>query len=126
MAAIQSQTGTIVEQNRQLDRKQDALMQMLDEQTRLFYDAVKSLEYVQIGANFAASFTMSLLKLDVVRLRLTRWGQSVGLQNVHDGDDVERLQVARLATEDREQVQDVLVQVLELFAEADGASKRLR
>ncbi|KAI9039277.1 prion-inhibition and propagation-domain-containing protein [Aspergillus affinis] len=124
MAAIQSDTGTILEQNRQLERKQDALIQMLDEQSRLFNDAVRSFDYIQMGANFGPSFQTSLLKLDVVRLRLTRWGQSVGLANVHD--DVKRLQMTSLTPEDREQVQDLLAQVLELFAEAEAASKRLR
>ncbi|KAL4947741.1 prion-inhibition and propagation-domain-containing protein [Aspergillus filifer] len=101
-------------------------MQMLDEQSRLFNDAVKSFDYIQMGANFGASFKTSLLKLDVVRLRLTRWGQSVGLASVQDGGDLEWLQMTSLAAEDREQVQDLLAQVLELFAEAESASKRLR
>jgi hypothetical protein len=124
MEAIQSDTGTIIEQNQALEAKQDAMMQMLDEQSRLFNDAVQSFEYIQMGANFGNSFQTSLLKLDVVRLRLTRWGQSVGLAKVDDG--VNTLQMTNLASEDREQVQDLLAQILELFAEAEAASKRLR
>lgn len=77
-----------------------------------------------MGANFGQSFQTSLLKLDVVRLRLTRWGKSVGLAKVDDG--VKPLQITNLPTEDREQVQDLLAQILELFEEAEGASKRLR
>jgi hypothetical protein len=124
MEAIQSDTGTIIEQNQALESKQDAMIQMLDEQSRLFNDAVQSFEYIQMGANFGHSFQTSLLKLDVVRLRLTRWGQSVGLAKVDDG--VNPLQMTSLACEDREQVQDLLAQILELFAEAEAASKRLR
>ncbi|KAF4766915.1 hypothetical protein HAV15_010249 [Penicillium sp. str.  len=122
--AIKSDTGTIIEQNRDLELKQDAMIKMLDEQSRLFNDAVQSFEYIQMGANFGQSFQTSLLKLDVVRLRLTRWGQSVGLAKVDDG--VKPLQMTNLPTEDREQVQDLLAQILELFAEAEAASKRLR
>ncbi|KAB8227377.1 prion-inhibition and propagation-domain-containing protein [Aspergillus alliaceus] len=124
MEAIQSDTGTIIEQNQALESKQDAMIQMLDEQSRLFNDAVQSFEYIQMGANFGHSFQMSLLKLDVVRLRLTRWGQSVGLAKVDDG--VNPLQIKSIASEDREEVQDLLAQILELFAEAEAASKRLR
>ncbi|KAL3455859.1 prion-inhibition and propagation-domain-containing protein [Aspergillus heterothallicus] len=124
MGAIHADTGTIIEQNRQLERKQDALIEMLDEQSRLFNDAVQSFDFIQMGAHFGQSFQTSVLKLDVVRLRLTRWGQSVGLADVHD--DVKRLQMTNLAPESREQVQDLLAQVLELFAEAEAASKRLR
>ncbi|GAQ09896.1 heterokaryon incompatibility protein s [Aspergillus lentulus] len=125
MEAIKSDTGTIIEQTQALELKQDAMLKMLDEQSRLFNDAVKSFEYIQMGSNFRQSFQTSLLKLDVVRLRLTRWGQSVGLANVDDGD-VKHLRMTNLASEDQEQVQDLLAQILELFAEAEAASKRLR
>ncbi|KAJ5982801.1 hypothetical protein N7451_012901 [Penicillium sp. IBT 35674x] len=124
MTAIQLDTGTILEQNRQLDAKQDAMLNLLDEQSRLFNDAVQSFEYIQMGANFGSSFQTSLLNLDVVRLRLTRWGQSVGLANVKA--DGKLLRMTNLSTEDREQAQDLLAQVMELFAEAEAASKRLR
>lgn len=124
MEAIKSDTGTIIEQTQALELKQDAMLKMLDEQSRLFNDAVQSFEYIQMGSNFGQSFQTSLLKLDVVRLRLTRWGQSVGLANV-DGD-MKQLHMTNLAPEDQEQVQDLLAQILELFAEAEAASKRLR
>ncbi|PGH06953.1 hypothetical protein AJ80_08085 [Polytolypa hystricis UAMH7299] len=125
MEAIKSDTGTIIEQTQALELKQDAMLKMLDEQSRLFNDAVQSFEYIQMGSNFGQNFQTSLLKLDVVRLRLTRWGQSVGLANVDDGD-VKQLQMTNLAPEDQEQVQDLLAQILDLFAEAEAASKRLR
>ncbi|KAJ0413982.1 prion-inhibition and propagation-domain-containing protein [Aspergillus carlsbadensis] len=130
LEAIQSDTGAIIAQTQALDLKQDTVLAKLDEQSRLFNDAVQSFAYVQMGANFGASFRTSLLKLDVVRLRLTRWGQSVGLANVVEGggggDDGKQLQMTKLAPEDQEQVQDLLAQILELFAEAEAASKRLR
>ncbi|KAL6890080.1 prion-inhibition and propagation domain-containing protein [Trichoderma evansii] len=121
--AIKSDTGTIIEQNRELESKQDAMMEMLNEQSRIFNDAVQSFGYIQMGANFGKSFQTSLLKLDVLRLRLTRWGQSVGLANV---DDVKPFQITKLAPEDREQVQGLLDQILELFADAEAASKRFK
>lgn len=125
MEAIKSDTGTIIEQTQALELKQDTILKMLDEQSRLFNDAVQSFEYIQMGSNLRESFQTSLLKLDVVRLRLTRWGQSVGLANVDDGD-AKQLRMTNLAPEDQEQVQDLLAQILELFAEAGAASKRLR
>ncbi|QKX53640.1 uncharacterized protein TRUGW13939_00719 [Talaromyces rugulosus] len=128
MEAIKSDTGTLIEQTQALELKQDAMLQKLDEQSRLFNDAVQSFEYIQMGSNFGQQgFQASLLKLDVVRLRLTRWGQSVGLANVNvDDSHVKQLQMTKLAPEDQEQVQDLLAQILELFAEAEAASKRLR
>ncbi|KAJ5657817.1 uncharacterized protein N7484_001466 [Penicillium longicatenatum] len=123
MEAIKSDTGTIIQQGRELESNQDAMIEMLNEQSRLFNDAVKSFDYIQMGANFGKSFQTSLLKLDVVRLRLTRWGQSVGLAKV---DDVKPPQMTKLAPEDREQVQGILNQILELFADAEAASKRFK
>ncbi|EEA22327.1 hypothetical protein EYB26_007587 [Talaromyces marneffei] len=122
-AAIKSDTGIIIEQNRELESKQDAMMETLNEQSRMFKDAVQSFGYIQMGANLDKSFQTSLLKLDVVRLRLTRWGQSVGLVNAND---VKSLQITKLAPEDREQVQGLLDQILELFVDAEATSKRFK
>ncbi|OXV08794.1 hypothetical protein Egran_03440 [Elaphomyces granulatus] len=121
--AIKLDTGTIIEQNRGLESKQDAMMEKLTEQSRVFNDAVQCFGYVQMGPNFGKSFQTCLLKLDVVRLRLTRWGQSVGLAKV---DDAKYLQITKVAPEDREQVEDLLSQILELFADAEKVSKRFQ
>ena len=52
----------------------------------LFNNAVDYFEYVQIGRNFGQGYQIGLLELDGVRLRLSRWGQSVGLS--HDLKDI--------------------------------------
>jgi len=121
--AIKLDTETIIEQNRDLESKQDAMMEKLTEQSRIFNDAVQCFGYVQMGPNFGKSFQTCLLKLDVVRLRLTRWGQSVGLAKV---SDVKDLQIAKVAPEDREQVEDLLSQIMDLFADAEKVSKRFQ
>ncbi|KUL81942.1 hypothetical protein ZTR_10354 [Talaromyces verruculosus] len=103
--AIKSDTGIIIEQNQELKSKQDAIMEMLNEQSRIFNDAT------------------SLLKLGVVRLRLARWGQSVGLANVVD---VKSLQMMKLLPQDRRQLQDLLSRILELFVDAEVVLKRFK
>ena len=45
----------------------------------LFNNAVDCFKYVQIGRCFGQSYRTSLLKLDNTKLRLSRWGQSIGL-----------------------------------------------
>ena len=45
----------------------------------LFNNTVDCFEYVQIGRCFGQSYQTSLLKLDNAKLRLSRWGQSIGL-----------------------------------------------
>ena len=41
----------------------------------LFNNAVECFEFIQLGRNFGGDFQTSLLKLDDVRLRLSRWGE---------------------------------------------------
>ena len=50
----------------------------------LFSACVDCFEYVQLGRNFGNSHQKCLLKLDVVRLRLSRWGESVRLTGEND------------------------------------------
>ncbi|RAL09428.1 uncharacterized protein BO97DRAFT_472465 [Aspergillus homomorphus CBS 101889] len=116
MEAIKS--DTIIEQTQALDLKQDAMLKMLEEQSPLFKDAVQCFESIQMGSNLGQSIQTSLLKLDVVRLRLTRWGEWVGLSNVADGDAKE-LQMTKLALE----AQDL--KVLDPAEELDGVTASL-
>jgi len=44
-----------------------------------FTSCVECFEHIQFGRNFGKDYEMSLVKLDVVQLRLSRWGVSVGL-----------------------------------------------
>jgi hypothetical protein len=45
----------------------------------LFTPCIECFEYIQFGRSFGQDYERSLVKLDVVRLRLSRWGVSVGL-----------------------------------------------
>lgn len=128
MEAIKLDTEATIEQNKELKSKQDDMIEMqrgllekVDEQSRLFNITVQSFGYVQMGANFRRSFRVNLLKLDVMRLRLARWGQSAGLAS---SDGVESFKATNLAFQNREQVQNLLDQILELFADAKVASKK--
>ncbi|KAK1255065.1 hypothetical protein MKX08_009060 [Trichoderma sp. CBMAI-0020] len=128
MDAIKTDTEAVIEQNLKLQLKQDAMIEtqqdvlsILKEQSRVFSNIVQSFGHIQMGANFQRSFNVNLLKLDVVCLRLARWGQSVGLANF---DGAKSLQLTKLAPGNREQVQNLLSQIMELFADAKAASKR--
>ncbi|KAL2811466.1 prion-inhibition and propagation-domain-containing protein [Aspergillus granulosus] len=129
-AAIQSNTNTILEQNQELASKQDEMMDMqqemfekLAEQSRLLNQAVGFFGSVQIGESFGKSFQTSLLKVDVIKLRLTRWGQSVGLANLAD---VRSMRETKLAPEDIPKVQDLLTEILDLISDAEKFSHRFK
>ncbi|RAH79096.1 hypothetical protein BO86DRAFT_367342 [Aspergillus japonicus CBS 114.51] len=128
--AIQSNTNTIMEQNQDLGSKQDAMTQlqketleMVSEQSRLFSSVVGYFGSVQMGENFGDSFKTSVLKLGVVRLRLARWGQSVGLANVND---VHSLEESKLSPDDIPRVSELLEGILDQFADAERISKRFQ
>ncbi|KAF2734182.1 hypothetical protein EJ04DRAFT_512682 [Polyplosphaeria fusca] len=86
----------------------------------LFNNAVDCFEYVQLGRSFGTDFQTSLLKLDNARLRLSRWGQAVGLSG--NLEYARSLQEAAVSKENIDQAEEVLGQIIKLFAEAEGIS----
>ncbi|PYH75207.1 uncharacterized protein BO88DRAFT_448963 [Aspergillus vadensis CBS 113365] len=94
-------------------------MDQLSEQSKLFSQALRFLESLQSGNSFGNKARTSLLKLDVVKLRLTRWGRSVGLTDLNDVGSAHEINLAR---EDIPEMQDLLGEILELIREADKLS----
>lgn len=90
----------------------------------LFNNAVDCFEYVQLGRSFGTNFQTSLLKLDNARLRLSRWGQAVGLSG--NIENVQSLEAAVIPAEDIPKAEKILGQILELFADAEGVSTKLK
>jgi hypothetical protein len=90
----------------------------------LFNNAVDCFEYVQLGRNFGKNFQTSLLKLDNARLRLSRWGQSVGMSG--DLNDLQSLNQTLGSAQDKGKAEGILGQILELFAEAEGVSSKIK
>lgn len=90
----------------------------------LFNNAVECFEFVQLGRDFEKSFQTSQLKLDNARLRLSRWGKSLGLDmNAKEGP----LLLQQFGTEATiKHAEAVLEQVIELFADAEGVSNKFK
>jgi len=114
--AIQSKQDEMTEVQRETLESVKGLSQML-------YDGVGYIGSVQMGHDLAKDFQTSLLKFGVVRLRLTRWGQSVGLANL---DEVKSLQQAKLSPEDIPRVEELLRGILDKFEDAEVTSKRFQ
>ena len=47
--------------------------------TTLFQTAVDCSEYIQLGKAFSSDLQTCYLRLDSIQLRLSRWGEAVGL-----------------------------------------------
>jgi hypothetical protein len=90
----------------------------------LFNNALDCFEYVQLGRNFGKRFQTCVLKLDCARLRLSRWGRSVGLSG--DINNTTVLQGSLALDQDIPKAEEILGQVLDLFAHAEGISTRLK
>ena len=90
----------------------------------LFNNAVDCFEYVQIGRNFGQGYQIGLLKLDGARLRLSRWGQAVGISD--ELKDIQSLPPALKSAQDVEKAEQILGQILDLFADAEGISAKFK
>jgi hypothetical protein len=90
----------------------------------LFNSTVECFEFVQLGRAFGKNYQTSQLKLDNARLRLSRWGKSLGLDD--DLRDTVSLE-GRFGSEAAIKHADSLLgQVLDLFAEAEGVSNKYK
>ena len=90
----------------------------------LFNNAIDCFEYVQIGRNFGQGYQTGLLKLDGARLRLSRWGQAVGLSC--ELKDTQSLSQALESARDVDQAEQILGQILELLAGAESISAKFK
>ncbi|KAF4534302.1 uncharacterized protein LTHEOB_3110 [Lasiodiplodia theobromae] len=82
----------------------------------LFNNAVDCFEFVQLGRNFGRDFGTSQLQLDNARLRLSRWGEFVCIQENEGNFPPDALQ----------QVRQTIGQILYLFAQAEEVSNRFK
>jgi hypothetical protein len=89
----------------------------------LFNTTVECFESIQLGRALGKSFQTSQLKLDTARLRLSRSAKYLGLDDVRNTVSLQ----GRLGSETNVQTAEALLgEIVELFAEAEGASNRYR
>ncbi|KUL87948.1 hypothetical protein ZTR_03863 [Talaromyces verruculosus] len=127
---IESNTEAIIEQNRGIASNQDAMadmqqktLQEITQQSRTLNSIVGYFGSIQMGQNYGKSFQDSILKLGVVRLRLTRWSQAVGLKDL---ENVQSLDNVKISDEDLPMVKELLGRIMESFDDAERTSNRLK
>lgn len=79
----------------------------------LFTACVECFEYIQLGRQLGKDYQTSLLKLDLLRLRLSRWFNAISNSNV----------VAQ-PEDEMEKAKNILGQIIYLFDETEQRSKR--
>ncbi|KAF2489045.1 hypothetical protein BU16DRAFT_221494 [Lophium mytilinum] len=90
----------------------------------LFNNTIECFEFIQLGRNFGKSFQTSQLKLDNARLRLSRWGASLGLGD--SPQEIQSLEQRFGSGQKSDQAEALLGQILDLFAEAEGMSQKYK
>ena len=78
----------------------------------LFNNAVDCFEYIQLGRNFGTDYQTCQLRLDIARLRLSRWGTAVDIGNSPD------FAVVDPSTDEARTAKRTLEQLLKLFRNA--------
>jgi hypothetical protein len=85
----------------------------------LFTTCIDCFEYVQLGRQFGTNYQRSLLKLDIVKLRLSRWADAVN-------ESQQRYNVAIGSANEAQKVQEILGEIIELFANAEKVSAKYK
>jgi hypothetical protein len=90
-----------------------------------FTACVDCFEYFRVGRHLGEDYETCVVKLDLVRLRLTRWGSSVGISGVDDDVAVAQLR-SKLAVpeKDFDTIMGALIQILKQFERAADISNR--
>lgn len=90
----------------------------------LFNNTVECFEFVQLGRSFGKDFQTSQLKLDSARLRLSRWGKSLDLDE--DVRNTASLQGRFGSGLNIKHAEVLLGQIVELLARAEGVSNNYK
>ncbi|KAL9615269.1 MAG: hypothetical protein Q9167_000240 [Letrouitia subvulpina] len=78
-------------------------------------------EYIQLGRQFGQDYGKCLLKLDTVKLRISRWGAAMGL-----GSEPKLKPQLSVSSEEIRLAQSLLEQILESFKDAERISERFK
>lgn len=87
--------------------------------TAIFTTCVDCFEYVQLGRNFGKDYQRALLKLDIAKLRLSRWADVVD-----ESRNQYRVSVGTSA--EAEKVKEILGEIVACFADAQKVSQRFK
>lgn len=88
----------------------------------LFNNAVDCFEYVQIGKAFEQDLDTCLLRLAAERLKLSRWGQAIGLTRV---TNEQTTSYVSCTLEEVEFAQTLVEQIIQLFETAAATSDKI-
>lgn len=86
-----------------------------------FTACIDCFEYIQLGRQFGQDFGKCLLRLDTAKLRMSRWGEAMGL-----GPGKHLTPQISVSDEEMRLAQSLLGQILESFEDAERISERFK
>ena len=86
----------------------------------MFTTCVDCFEYVELGRNFGNDFGKCLLRLDVAKLRMLQWGESIGLSPQQHTTNLQ------LSGQEAQVAEDLLGQIQDSFSRAKDLSNGYR
>jgi hypothetical protein len=86
-----------------------------------FESAVETFIYVRVAAHFKADFKMATVKLNIARLRLSRWGQALGLEDEDAAGKL--LMTLKVSREDFRSAEELLKQIVGSIGKAEKVTK---
>lgn len=87
--------------------------------TAIFTTCVDCFEYVQLGRNFGKDYQRSLLKLDIAKLRLSRWANAAD-------ESHNQYEVSVGTPAEAQKVEEILEEIVACFADAERVSQRFK
>lgn len=87
----------------------------------VFTACVDCFEYIQLGRKFGHDYGKCLLRLDAAKIRMTRWGASVGI-----GASTQLLNQTTIPEKELKLAKSLLEQILESFGDAERVSERYK
>ena len=90
-----------------------------------FTACVDCFDYIRIGRRLGRDYETSVIKLDLIRLRFTRWGEATGLSQIDEAVASSQIkQRLGLHDEDVELIRRTLGKIFNLFETSAKESKR--
>ncbi len=86
-----------------------------------FTACIDCFEYVQLGRQFGQDYGKCLIKLDATKVRMSRWGASMGLD-----PELHLKQSISASDEEIKLAQSLLEQILDSFTDAERISERFK
>jgi hypothetical protein len=88
----------------------------------LFDSALNCFKHVKVAKSFGSDYQTHVLRLQNLRLRLSRWGEAVGLGKQSTAND--RPRTTALSNSEMEQAKELVGHIIRLFSDTEELAEK--